>query len=336
MSSDAAKILTNPGSEPPLKGDNFVSADRPFPTARGMLSKEEIEALLRPDLPDELTDKVPDNISPLSQPRFAAERDPDIEQGLIDVAQTLTSRLTLRLRSACHIDGRFTSSGQSEQRFSDITISTHSAYSLFTDERGDVAAVLGLATPVLKTIAAEGVGGDASSVDRTGPLTVLEAAIIRQLLSPLAESFDSGRQLTLSRIETDPDALLSILPAGRGIEVHLDCIVTGAAGGGLLFVGKDALPEMRGADALQPATPRVSVGVGSLSVTLTARMASLSVPVSRLSNLKPGSTLLLGVPADHCVELLSGGRRGKPVAEGRVGRKGQKMAVRISQTKPIG
>ena len=64
---------------------------------------------------------------------------------------------------------------------------------------------------------------------------------------------------------------------------------------------------------------------------LTARIARLSVPVSRLASLKQGDTLLLGLPADQPVELLSGGRDGRVAYEGDLGRKGNSMAVRIKQ-----
>ncbi|MEM9225982.1 MAG: FliM/FliN family flagellar motor C-terminal domain-containing protein, partial [Pseudomonadota bacterium] len=69
------------------------------------------------------------------------------------------------------------------------------------------------------------------------------------------------------------------------------------------------------------------------TAVLTARIARLSVPLSRLTNLKAGSTLLLGLPADQPVEVLSGGRDGPVAFEGEVGRKGNRMAVRIKQTK---
>mgnify|MGYP005727223409 FL=1 len=68
-----------------------------------------------------------------------------------------------------------------------------------------------------------------------------------------------------------------------------------------------------------------------MTAVLTARVASLSVPLSRLADLKPGSTLLLGLPADQPVELLTGGRDGAVVAEGEIGRKGTRMALRINR-----
>jgi flagellar motor switch/type III secretory pathway protein FliN len=93
----------------------------------------------------------------------------------------------------------------------------------------------------------------------------------------------------------------------------------------------DALP----APATAPATALpAEAAPSSVTVLLTARVASLSVPLSRLTDLTAGSTLLLGVPADQPVELLSGGRDGPVVAEAQIGRKGNKMALRISRRVP--
>lgn len=336
MSADPARKSSPPASDTPLKGDNFVAAERPFPSARGVLSKAEIEALLRPDLPDDLGTKVPDNIAPLSKPVFDGSETQEEASAWADVARNLTSQLTLKVRADCHIDGRFSSGRQARKSFSDLALPRSAPACLFTNESGAIQAVLGIAAPVLKRLVAEACGGSGRTKGAAYDLSVLEAAIVREMLSPLAKAIAPKGALTLARIEQDPKALSALLPAGEGLEIDLDCQLSGAAGGGILFVADTCLPQPAKSDAGTADRAKVSIGVGALSVTLTARMASLSVPVSRLSNLKPGATLLLGVPADHAVELLSGGRRGTCVAEGKVGRKGQNMAVRISQTKPIG
>ena len=71
--------------------------------------------------------------------------------------------------------------------------------------------------------------------------------------------------------------------------------------------------------------------MGQMMTELTARIASLNVPVSQLSDLKPGSVLLLGVPTDQPVDLLTGGHSGDVVAQGDVGRRGNKIAIRVSK-----
>ena len=68
-----------------------------------------------------------------------------------------------------------------------------------------------------------------------------------------------------------------------------------------------------------------------VTAVLTARLASLTVPLSRITELKAGATLLLGLPADQPVELLSGGRDGQLAFEGRMGRKSNKVAVKITK-----
>jgi len=89
----------------------------------------------------------------------------------------------------------------------------------------------------------------------------------------------------------------------------------------------------------EPSAPAAAQGAplpgrGVLTVTLTARVASLAVPLSKLSGLKPGSTLLLGVPADQPVELVSGGTQGVLAAEAEIGRRGGRVALRILRRGP--
>jgi flagellar motor switch protein FliM len=67
-----------------------------------------------------------------------------------------------------------------------------------------------------------------------------------------------------------------------------------------------------------------------VTAMLTARIASLNVPLSKITALKAGSTLLLGLPTDQPVEVLSGGRDGPVMLEGDIGRKGNKIAVKIT------
>ena len=61
----------------PLVTDDMldIDVDRPIPTARGVLTKAEIEALLRPDLPDDLEAAVePEQIVPRLPAQFDETR----------------------------------------------------------------------------------------------------------------------------------------------------------------------------------------------------------------------------------------------------------------------
>ncbi|MEO1190061.1 MAG: FliM/FliN family flagellar motor switch protein, partial [Pseudomonadota bacterium] len=82
-------------------------------------------------------------------------------------------------------------------------------------------------------------------------------------------------------------------------------------------------------DVSQPQDPIANAA--PVTAIATARLASLSVPLSRVTALKAGSTLLLGLPPDQPVELLSGGRQGTPAYEGRMGRKGDKVAIKVTK-----
>ena len=59
-----------------------------------------------------------------------------------------------------------------------------------------------------------------------------------------------------------------------------------------------------------------------------------AISCALLAVLKPGDTLLLGLPADEPIQLLSGGRMGHVAAEGELGRKGNRMAVRVTKRGP--
>ncbi|MEO1554335.1 MAG: FliM/FliN family flagellar motor C-terminal domain-containing protein, partial [Pseudomonadota bacterium] len=92
------------------------------------------------------------------------------------------------------------------------------------------------------------------------------------------------------------------------------------------FLDQDIQPT-----ATEPTVSEARSEPQDMTAILTARLASLTVPLSRLTELKAGSTLLLGLPADQPVELLSGGRDGKPVFEGAMGRKSNQMAVKLTK-----
>ncbi|MEO1643287.1 MAG: FliM/FliN family flagellar motor C-terminal domain-containing protein, partial [Pseudomonadota bacterium] len=79
-----------------------------------------------------------------------------------------------------------------------------------------------------------------------------------------------------------------------------------------------------------PVAPVIEQDRLPVTALLTARLARLSVPLSRITSLKAGSTLLLGLPPDQPVEVLSGDRDGPVVMEGSVGRRGNKIAVKVT------
>ena len=113
-------------------------------------------------------------------------------------------------------------------------------------------------------------------------------------------------------------------------ERRADRVVVSALPG---FVVKWLFPRLVRFDERHPAI-EVDVMASGRRSELVAGEADLAIRYGSGSYPGLGSTLLLGVPADQPVELLSGGRAGPVIAEGQIGRKGSKMAVRITRRLP--
>ena len=140
-------------------------------------------------------------------------------------------------------------------------------------------------------------------------------------MAPLSETVGDG--LKLQSIETDIPYVCSLLSSN---EVSIGDFAVEAPGlHSELAVIQSSLPI---AETSQETAHTSSVPV---TAVLTARLANLTVPLSRITELKAGATLLLGLPADQPVELMSGGLDGQPVFEGRMGRKSNKVAVKITK-----
>ena len=163
----------------------------------------------------------------------------------------------------------------------------------------------------------------------------MEKPLLEGLVRPLGAALASS--LKFSRIETDAEFACALAGPGMTSILDLDVRVDDIKMPARLILAEDDLFDLSSDMPTARRQPRISrevapvVGAGAMTAVLTARVATLSVPMSRLANLKPGSTLLLGLPADQPVELLTGGRDGAVVAEGEIGRKGNRMAVRINR-----
>jgi flagellar motor switch protein FliM len=296
------------------EGENFR-----VPTARGVLSAAEIAALLRPDIPEDAFAPEPEKVE--ARPVF------DFENGgegplLTGDAQTLSAEMTVALRKHCGIDAVLGLLSASYSPMSEI-VSLHSQPAvlvLFRDRVGLQNAGLTLDAGLASALVSVACGG-APVADTTRPLSALDGRILENMLAPLATAIDPSFQITC--VETDRSAAFAMLPPGKAMLADLSCQL-GPVSGRMIFA--------RVQDNQLSADPLVAPP--AITATVTARVARISVPISKLNNLKPGSVLRLGLPKDQPVELLSGGREGPVIAEGEIGRKGDRMALRISKSSP--
>ncbi len=320
-----------------VRSDNLRAPDpdiaNTLPSARNVLSREEIEALLRPDLPEpepQPAQTAPHDVPDLDGPkrRLAEQR---------EQAERLVARMALALRREAGLPAALTVAEVSEAAFREAVPARDSgaAFACFGDANGDVTAVIALSGQLASALIEAACGADPSDLS-DGPrrhLTELDADILATLLGPLARFLPGGHVVCL---ETRSAFAVALVPPGRAVRVELDMRLEGMSGRATL-AATSLVPSAepgRADGAAVHAIRGPATRPAGLTAILTARVASLSVPVSRLSNLRPGDTLLLGVPADEPVQLLSGGRMGDLAAEGEIGRKGGRMAVRITRRGP--
>ncbi|WP_158085682.1 flagellar motor switch protein FliM [Henriciella aquimarina] len=296
-----------------------------FPTPRGVLSKAEIEALLRPDLPtindSEASDEAAE--TDLAAPDFDA---PDNSAGS-EEGQRIAARLSLLMAQISGLKAAFRIAGHTQFSAFETTLTARqarpgAAFICFGEADGDVSHMMVLPPALADAMVTQACGGapGAAMMASHRALSAIDCALIEQLAAPLRSALDGDVRLT--GVETEPDYAASLLPSRTGQEFRFTVKFAGqSAELGLIRMARKAGTEQPVAEEAPRRKPVTAI--------LTARIASLSVPVNRLSGLKPGDTLLLGVPADQPVELLSGGRNGVSAFEGEVGRKGGQMAVRI-------
>ena len=299
-----------------------------FPTARGVLSAAEIEALLRPETLKNKTASeppAPDLIEPKVSPVFE-EVPVQIDTAASEHYRILGARMSRALAVGTGLKAAVTLSEAASIERADLAGLLHgksSAIACLGPSENDIHALICLPPTLSDAVIAKACGarGSTGRIGDGWTLSAIDCALLEQLLAPLGETVGEG--LKLQSIETDVPYVCSLLSS---TEVSIGDFAVEAPGlHSELAVIQSSLPA---AEKEQDPTSTAPVPV---TAVLTARLASLTVPLSRITELKAGATLLLGLPADQPVELLSGGRDGELAFEGRMGRKSNKVAVKITK-----
>lgn len=305
-----------------------IEPDRRIPTARGILSPAEIEMLLRPDLSD--MDDLP-----VAEPevRRVPELKPDASAGSDreDAARRIAARLSRAMREHCGLAAAFTL-----KRVSPVSLAAAvsareergQAIVCFSGEGGDVPAIFVIGAGLAQLMIETACGGPVP-VSQPKPLSPIDLALIEGLARPIAPAIEVG--LGYAGVETDPLFAASLAAPGPGYELTFSVRAGGADWPARLIVSEHLLADKSGQNRSTQDTHTLPA---ALTVLMTARVASVEMPLSKLTRLRPGATLLLGVPADQPVELLSGGTDGTLAAEGQIGRKGNRMALKITRRGP--
>ena len=314
---------------------DLADPERFLMTARGKLSPAEIEALLRPDLSD-LPADVPVTAAPLPAADFAAPAPaaPDRDR---ETSRRLAARLSLGMRESCGLQVAAMIASTRRTGFETAVRQGNEergqAIACFSTRSGDTGAML-ILSPGFAQLLIETACGARERPGAIKPLSPIDLALLEALLRPLAQAISP--ELHFASLETDGVFAASIAPLSEALACELSMRVQAETFRGQLILSAPIADPAEAKPGADPAPPsrKSSLGAGALTVTLTARVASLAVPLSKLSGLKPGATLLLGVPADQPVELMSGGSAGVLAAEAEIGRRGGKVALRILRRGP--
>ncbi|MEX1249637.1 MAG: FliM/FliN family flagellar motor switch protein [Hyphomonas sp.] len=306
--------------------------DRPLMTGRGVLTPAEIQALLRPDLSDMGPEPPPAGAQARPVEEFAAEslrlRNEDH-----DIARRFAARLSMAMREHCGLPiaaaVAATGRGPFDAAVRQADEDRGQAIACFATRAGDIGAMLVL-SPGLAQLLIETACGSRERGGPVRPLSPIDTALLEALVRPLAQAVSP--ELGFSGIETELVFAASIAPPAEAMVTEFSMrMQTDIFRAQLIVTAEIAGPRT---EAPAPVTVNAHPAQGALSATLTARVACLAVPLSKLSGLKPGATLLLGVPADQPVELISGGDGGVLAAEAEIGRRGGRIALRITRRGP--
>lgn len=310
-----------------------IEPNRPLPTSRGVLSAAEIEMLLRPDLSDmdDLPEEPPIQIAAPKQVQEFTSAPPAADAAREEAARRICARLSRAMREHCGLAAAF-----SVKRVSPASLAqavsrreeTGQAIVCCAGADGDVAAMLVIGAGLAQVMIETACGGPVPN-GQPKELSPIDLALIEGLTRPLAPVLGSG--LGFAGVETDPLFAASIAAPGAAYEISVSVRAGGADWPARLLVAQPLLTEAPDADE---GAAQAGHSGSSLTVLMTARVARVDMPISRLTSLRPGVTLLLGVPSDQPVELLSGGLDGDVAAEAQIGRKGNRMAVRITKRGP--
>lgn len=307
--------------------------ERPLPSARGVLTAAEIEALLRPDLPDDLPiPPEPSSIIPKTRADFDTDQTPIVSDQEARLGR-LSSKLSLAFGQNTGIKAAFRLDRVEEVQQAELTAALSGktgAVACYGASERETNTLLCLDEALADAMIANACGAQGST-GRLGDawtLSAIDSALLEQLSGGLVSAFEDG--MSLQAIETDLPYVASLMPRGALAVARYHVEAPGLRSQLTLVMPLNLVTESPHVEPSNIArlAPQTAQKVTALA---TARIARLTVPLSRLTALKAGSTLLLGLPTDQPVEVLSGDRNGPVAFEGEVGRKGNKVAVRITR-----
>lgn len=329
---DSSKPSANPPHSGPLPGLAAVSSDQVavddgpvFDTDRSILTPKEIETLLRPVRRKAKNSDNKPQAAPRSEPLNKDGVSPDrdtafrLNAGLgVRISKALRGEaldLTVTPRESADFDAA--SLGQLMSGTPVIIAGFgRSASSLSTL----VCLPLGLANVLISQMRTTQRVADNTDLSRQP--NALDFVFLHKIIATLNSIFGDG--VRLQAITTDLGDVADLFQTENITITEYDVTGDGLASDLALIEGRASAPPQAEAEKRKPDLAEVPI-----IAMLTARLSGFEAKLGDLKDLSVGSTLMLGLAADRPVEILSGGRDGAVISQADIGRRGNKMALKV-------
>lgn len=329
---DSSKPSANPPHPGPLPGLAAVSSDQVavddgpvFDTDRSILTAKEIETLLRPVRRKAKNSDNKPQAAPRSEPLNKDGVSPDrdtafrLNAGLgVRISKALRGEaldLTVTPRESADFDAA--SLGQLMSGTPVIIAGFgRSASSLSTL----VCLPLGLANVLISQMRTTQRVADNTDLSRQP--NALDFVFLHKIIATLNSIFGDG--VRLQAITTDLGDVADLFQTENITITEYDVTGDGLASDLALIEGRACAPPQAEAEKRKPDLAEVPI-----IAMLTARLSGFEAKLGDLKDLSVGSTLMLGLAADRPVEILSGGRDGAVISQADIGRRGNKMALKV-------
>ncbi|MGB2073615.1 MAG: FliM/FliN family flagellar motor C-terminal domain-containing protein [Henriciella sp.] len=329
---DSSKPSANPPHSGPLPGLAAVSSDQVavddgpvFDTDRSILTPKEIETLLRPVRRKAKNSDNKPQAAPRSEPLNKDGVSPDrdtafrLNAGLgVRISKALRGEaldLTVTPRESADFDAA--SLGQLMSGTPVIIAGFgRSASSLSTL----VCLPLGLANVLISQMRTTQRVADNTDLSRQP--NALDFVFLHKIIATLNSIFGDG--VRLQAITTDLGDVADLFQTENITITEYDVTGDSLASDLALIEGRACAPPQAEAEKRKPDLAEVPI-----IAMLTARLSGFEAKLGDLKDLSVGSTLMLGLAADRPVEILSGGRDGAVISQADIGRRGNKMALKV-------
>jgi flagellar motor switch protein FliM len=348
LEADAAKarqaaLAENAAAAPPEDGAQFIQAARGG--AERILNQDEIDGLLGFSLADISLNDNSGIRAIIDSAMVSYERLPMLEI----VFDRLVRLMTTSLRNFTSDNVEVSLDRITSVRFGDYlnSIPLPAILAVFKAEEwenyGLITVNSNLIYSIIDVLLGGRRGGHAIRVEGR-PYTTIETNLVKRMIEVVLADAElafkplSPVKFNIDRLETNPRFAAISRPANAAILVRLRIDMEDRGGNVELLLPYATIEPIRevllqmfmgekfGRDPIWEG--HLATEIGQAEIAVNAVLYEAKLPLKQLMSLKLGETLLLGIKADANISVRCGG---VTLTEGRMGRVGDRIAVRVAK-----